>query len=102
MKWKTRLKTKYVNVPVEKVVYKYVDRTKPLPTHTIGILGGLGPDGVVTDYYDTEDRPNEYVFRTGDGSVFGLQYQYRFTSSFSVSATALSNYTYLGGIHYSK
>ena len=97
VKWKTKQKTQYVNVPVEKVVY--VAETKP--THTFGVLGGLGPNGGVVDYYETEDRPNEYVFRKGTGSLIGLQYQLRI-SSWSLSATVLSNSTMLGGIHFSK
>jgi hypothetical protein len=101
-KWKTRVQTKYVNVPVEKVVYKTVDKTLPMPTHTFGLLGGLGPDGIVRDYYDTKERPKEYAFRKGDGALLGLQYQYRFTSNWSISAMVLSNPTVLGGLHYSK
>jgi hypothetical protein len=100
VKWKTRQKTNYV--PVEKIVYKYVDRERELGTHTIGVLGGLGPEGIVTDYYDTKERSNEYAFRVGEGFIVGLQYQYRLSSSWSVSATVLSNPTVLGGLHYSS
>lgn len=100
VKWKTRQKIKYV--PVEKVVYKYVDRKRELGTHTIGVLGGLGPEGIVTDYYDTKERSKEYAFREGEGFIGGLQYQYRLSSSWSVSATVLSNPTVLGGLHYSS
>lgn len=97
-KAKTKIvtKTKYVNV--EKI--RYIETTKVV-THTIGIVGGLGPNGAVMDYYDTEERPDEYVFRKGTGGVLGLQYQYRVNPKFSMSALALSNSTYLGGVNFS-
>ena len=99
---KTTVQTKYVNVPVDKIQYRYVDRASPAPTHAFGLLMGIGPHGVKRVYYDTEERPQEYVFRRDDGMLVGLQYQWMFAPSWIVSGMAISNATYMGGIHYTK
>lgn len=85
---KTKIETKYIAKSV------FVDRS---PKNTLEILVGIGPHGLVSDYYETAERDNEYAFRKEDdksiGGVFGIQYKYRFNSSYSVGAMLLSNET---------
>jgi len=99
-------RVKYVNVPVDRIRWKTVDRivTKTIdaPTFSVGILGGVGPDGVVRDYYDTKEMPGEYVFRKRHGMLGALQVQYRFSPTWSISGMAISNDTFMGGIHWNK
>ena len=92
---------------VEKTVYR--DRTVTVdtaPKNTLNILVGVGPHGIVTDYYETEDRKDEYAVRKekdkSKGGLIGLQYQYRLSPSYSIGALGLSNETFMvsGGIHW--
>jgi hypothetical protein len=97
---------KIVEKTVEKV--KYVDRTVTVDNtnkHTINALAGVGPEGIVVDSYQTEDRKDEYGVRKErdkpKGAVVGLQYQYHFTPAWNVGVMGLSNQTYLGNIGFS-
>lgn len=94
-------------VEKEKVVYR--DRTVTIdnaPKNTLSILVGVGPHGLVTDYYETRDRMDEYAVRKEKdkaiGGVIGLDYKYRISPSYSVGGMVLSNETVMasGGIHW--
>ena len=98
---------KTVTVEKEKVVYR--DRTVTIdnaPKNTLNLLVGIGPHGIVTDYYETKDRKDEYAIRNekdkAKGAILGLEYQYRISPSYSVGGLILSNETVMasGGIHW--
>ena len=97
---------KVIEKTVEKT--KYVDRTVTIdtaPKNTLSVLAGVGPHGLVFDSFATKERKDEYALRKeqdkADGAVVGLQYQYRFTPSFSATGLVLSNPSYLGGVGFS-
>jgi outer membrane biosynthesis protein TonB len=82
----------------EKTVYR--DRTVTIdtaPKNSLNILVGVGPHGLVTDYYETKDRQDEYAVRKekelSKGLVGGLQYQYRLSPSYSVGGLIMTNET---------
>jgi len=82
----------------EKTVYR--DRTVTIdtaPKNSLNILVGVGPHGLVTDYYETKDRQDEYAVRKEKdqpkGLVGGLQYQYRLSPSYSVGGLIMTNET---------
>ena len=87
---------------------KYIERVKYVNTNknSLELLVGIGPHGFVTDYYETKERSNEYALRKENdksvGGILGLQYKYRFNSSYSAGAVILSNETIMasGGIHW--
>jgi len=81
---------------------KYLDRTVTIdnaPKNTFSVLAGIGPHGIVTDYYETKDRQDEYTFRKEkekpDGALIGIQYQYRLTPTFGIGAMGLTNKTFM-------
>ena len=85
---------------IEKTETKYIDRTVTIDNaskNSLSVLAGIGPHGIVTDYYETVDRKDEYSFRLEkekpDGLVVGLFYQYRFTPTFGAGLMGLSNRT---------
>jgi len=69
--------------------------------HSLDLFVGLGPYGFVTDYYETEDRKNEYALRKEKdksvGGVIGGAYRYKFSPSYNGSVLILSNETFLIG-----
>jgi hypothetical protein len=96
------VKEKVVEIPVEKI--KYIDRTVTVDTadkHTLNAFVGLGPHGIVTDSYQTEERRDEYAVRKEKdraiGGVIGAQYQYRFSRSWNASGIVISNETVMLG-----
>jgi outer membrane biosynthesis protein TonB len=106
-KCEPEVKIKTVTVEKEKVVYR--DRTVTIdnaPKNTLNLLVGIGPHGLVTDYYETKDRQDEYAVRKekdkSKGGLIGLEYQYRVSPSYSVGGLILSNETVMasGGIHW--
>jgi outer membrane biosynthesis protein TonB len=93
-------------VEKEKTVYR--DRTVTIdsaPKNTLNVLVGVGPHGLVTDYYETKDRQDEYAVRKEKdqpkGLVGGLQYQYRLSPSYSVGGLIMTNETGLLSAGYS-
>jgi hypothetical protein len=94
---------KIIERTVEKT--KYVDRTVTIdqaPKNTFNIFVGVGPHGIVTDSFATEERKDEYAFRKEKdksvGGLIGIQYQYRFSPSFNANGLIISNQTgMLGG-----
>jgi hypothetical protein len=93
---------------VEKETVKYIDRTVTIdkaPKSTFNVFLGVGPHGIVTDSFATEDRKDEYAFRKEKdksiGGVIGAQYQYRFSESWNANGLVLSNQTGLLGLGYS-
>lgn len=97
---------KVIEKTIEKT--KYIDRTVTVdtaPKNTLSVLAGVGPHGLVFDSFATKERKDEYALRKeqdkADGAVIGLQYQYRFTPSFSATGLILSNPSYLGGVGFS-
>ena len=93
---------KIIEKTVEKI--KYVDRTVTVdqaPNSTLNIFVGVGPHGIVTDSFATEERKDEYAFRKEKdksiGGLIGAQYQYRFSTSFNANGLILSNQTMMVG-----
>lgn len=93
---------------VEKTITNTVTKTVTIdntPKNTLNFLAGVGPEGIVIDSYQTEDRKDEYGVRKErdkpKGAVVGLQYQYHFTPSWNAGVTVLSNQTYLGSAGFS-
>jgi hypothetical protein len=89
---------KIIEKTVEKT--KYVDRTVTIdqaPKSTFNIFVGVGPHGIVTDSFATEERKDEYAFRKEKdksvGGLIGVQYQYRFSPSFNANGLIISNQT---------
>jgi hypothetical protein len=89
---------KIIERTAEKI--KYVDRTVTVdqaPKNTFNILVGVGPHGIVTDSFATEERKDEYAFRKEKdksvGGLLGIQYQYRFSQSLNANGLILSNQT---------
>jgi len=83
-----------------KVEYKYRDRVvNNTPKNDFNILVGIGPHGIVTDYYETKERRDEYAVRkekdTAKGLVAGVQYLYRISPSVKVGILGLTNETVL-------
>ena len=106
-KCEPEVRTEVRTVEKEKLVYR--DRTVTIdsaPKNTLNILVGVGPHGIVTDYYETADRKDEYAVRKekdkSKGGLIGIQYGYRLSPSFSVTGLGLSNETFMvgGGFHW--
>ena len=83
---------------------EYVDRTVTIdtaPKNTLSFMVGVGPFGLVTDYYETADRKDEYSLRKekekANGLVLGVFYQYRLTPSWGIGAVGVSNRTFMAG-----
>jgi hypothetical protein len=82
-----------------RVVYQDRQILKPIVKHhSVHILAGAAPDGLVIDKYKTRDRNGEYAVRTDRGFVAGLRYQYQWDNNISASIEALSNTSVIGAV----